>query len=501
MTTFIAAGTRWPCPNCKRLQAFQRGIAKEALPIILKCGFADCKFSQAFSTLDADTPPKFPKVDPVNITQGNWEIVYQEPEKPAWQEAGTGGQVSFRKRANAISGHLAAAFECVESLRYDLNQLVDAMTCQLEGEWGIHTNFLRFWNPAKVNAFMKMPFLALKTLATNENVRLRTRLILHPQFFLPELGLPINGLGGMLIQLITPYTQFTFPLERWFSSLCEVPEQLQLRCYYGENGSSKIVGRDLHLCWKDIPGCYTDSDHLEDAPSIRIAAGNREARCWLATMGVPPWPKQELTREDFLASGLDYFETTSPTPKQRRAFATFRNCGRLGYFVSGPDARMAAWEFCMSVGTFGIGQKLCIIGDPRLQKTYSGLAREATGPTTMSRYFHWKVVRDLEDILQGDMGSSMIPWQSFKYIFVDYTPDTPLELLQYLQLYTGRLVIVHHDPLMDTLESNIEASHFHACLNGVHYDDYVPGSQDSFDYELAEHSVVTAILRSWKKEE
>lgn len=487
MTTFIPGGTKWPCPNCKRLQLFQRPIPKEALPITIKCSLPECGFGISYSTLDADTPPCYAKYGPEAVLSGNWIVEIQEAKKPYWKQAeAEGKQISFRERADAIAGHLAGGHECIQSLKFDLEQLAEAMTIQFEGEWGALTSFQRFWHPTHTNQFIKQPFLALHTLAHNEFVRQRTRLVLHPKFFVPELGLFVPGTGGLLAQLITPYSQFSFPVERWMASILDLPEAFQLRV-----SGDKIIGKHLFSCWADIPGTVTDSDHEPDAPSIKIKNG-LAARQWLATLGVPPWTNMPLERGvDFLPSGIDFFKYTA-TPAHRRAWTEFAEKGKLAYIVPTADQRVSGWEFAMTVGAYGLGQKLCLITDPQRKDLYTSLWKENTGPTTMSRAFHWKVIQDQQDLADT-------PWESFRYVFVDYTQDMPIEICRSLAEYRGRVIIITDDPLMDTLEANVQASHFYACVNALAVEQRIPAAEAEFNYDLLEHTLVSAILRDWGK--
>jgi hypothetical protein len=487
MTVFIPGGTKWPCPVCKRLQLFQRPIPQEALPVTVKCGFVDCQYKISFSTLDADTPPTYPKLGPDQRVQGNWTVEIQEQQRSYWKTAmAEGKQVSFHDRADAIAGHLAGGLECIQSLKYDLEQLSDAMAAQFEGEWGVLTSFQRCWNPHYCNQFIKQPFLALATLAQDEFVKQRTRLVLHPKFFVQELGFFVPATGGFLIQLITPYSQFSFPVERWMAAVLDLPEPLQLRV-----SGNKIVGKHLFSCWADIPGTVPDIDHHPDAPSLKISNGLL-ARRWLASAGVAPWNSMPLEQSvDFLPSGIDFFRNSAQS-QHRRAWTTFAECGKLAYFVPSSEQRVSAWEFAITVGAYGIGQKLCLITDPFKKDLYANLWRETAGATTMSRHFHWKVVKDQQDLADT-------PWDSFKYILVDYTPDMPIEICRSLAEYNGRVILISDDPLLDTLESNVQASSFYACVNGIAVEQRLPAAEAEFNYDLVEHTLVSAILRDWRK--
>lgn len=483
MTTFIQSGTRFPCPQCQRLQAFRREIPVNALPLTITCAFEDCGYKHSYSTLDAEHPPIFGKTDPAQRIDGIWQIEMQEAaqDKKYWEQELKG--LSFQARIEAVAGHVAGCLQLVHSLRFDLNELADAVASQFEGEWSMMTSFIRMWHPKRVNHFVKNPFFPLETNAPDEFIKQRSKLLLHPNFFVPEVGWYLTEDHGMFAQIITSYTYFMLPPEEWIAAQCKLPYAARLTV-----AEDKIVGRDLFGCWRDIPGTTPAVDHLEDAPSIRIT-NSIEARRWLARLGVPPWSKMPATIDAILPVGRQYFEGVGVSDCHRRAWKTFTEHGRMAYFTAN---RQAAWEFAMTTGMFTNGNKLCILRDSRQREDYARFKTEGMDSTTMSRRFHWKEVCREKDV-------ELTPWSAYNLVIVDYDSSMPLKLLETLHDFHGRLILIHTDPVMDTLEMNLEASLFFSCLNSWHVDERLPGIQAAFDYDLAEHSITTALLANWKQ--
>jgi hypothetical protein len=448
----------------------------------LRCSLPDCGHKISFEVGDGDNPPIFPKVDPQYKLHGNWIIELQGQVKSYWKTAGP--QISFRERSDAIAGHLAGGLQLIESLRYDLDSLSDAMTRQFSGEWEMLTSFLRLWNPAKIQHFIKQPFLSVPVPSQDEFVKQRSRLLLHPNFFIPDVGCHLNNVGGFYWQLISPYTSFSFPVESWLAAICGIPDSLDIRVV-----GYKLIGKDLIHCWKDVPGSRTEDEHLVDAPAIRIS-DSKLARPWLARLGIRPWGDNPLSREkkdECYPSCWTYFDSTVPTVSQRLAWEKFEQRGRLAYFA---QDRLIAWELAVLLAGFLFGEKLALITNPNHQETYRQLVRESRDTTHHNKTLHWKVVQHPDDLTE-------IPWSSFKFVILDYYADMDPAVLEALYNYTGRLLIIHNDPLLDLAGSNMDAALLHGLVNCVHYQEH--GKADTpFSYKQAESSLVVALLEQWK---
>ena len=445
---YINGGSKLQCPNCNRLQAFERDILETSLPITVRCSFRDCKYVQSYSTEEKERPPVFPKYDPIHRVHGNW-VIEMQSAKDYWKPVD--GQVSFKDRCNSIAGNVAMALQTIATLRSDLDQLEEKMQEQILAEWGMLSSLVRIWNPASVQEFIRSPFLSIPVAAQDELVTARTRLLLHPNFFPVEIGIPVKTHGGINAQLLTPFVYASFPVEVWMHALMETKAPPRLRVT-----GDKIIGRDLFYAWAGIPGTVTDDDHLPEAPSIRIQ-DQVEARAWLIKNAIRPWGVPPLTEETAYKAGWRYFESqeNSILPHHRKAWKRFVEYGRLALFF---ESNWEAWEFAASASSYIMGKKLCITSSPEKQAATLESSKEARRVSSGSSLsgFQWNVADKPEAFAD-------LPYDAFKLVIVDYQ-NMPIECLESLYGYKGRLILIGYDPIMDSLDDTYEASLFYGLV-------------------------------------
>jgi hypothetical protein len=476
MTDFISAGSKLACPACHHLQLFERSIPEDSLPIFIRCSHCDWRLSFA----KGDTKPVFAKVDPINRVHGNWTVEMQQAAgKDYWKESTS--SESFRDGCNGIASHLAGGLQLIERLRGQLRQLADNMTEQFQGEWGMHSAFLRYWNPTRVESWIKQPFCAFPVKCEDKWLTARTRLFIQPSFFTPIVGFPLRSYGGFYAQLITPYLLIEFPLETWLRNILDVTATPELKVV-----ADRIVGRDLFHCWRDIPGTVPAEDHHDDAPILKIS-NSLQARTWLARLSVSPWLIGKLTEDHAFKQLWTYFESQTTNRKlYGEVFKQFVEYGRMALFFA--DIKNA-WEVSLTIGSFMYGQKLVLIPSPERKDQYQALHREAAF-VKANTSFHWKVVNQsdsLDDVL----------WDTVGYVIVDYSEDFPPEALEKLYNYNGRLIIISQNPVMDTLTSNWEASRFYGLVAKSIWHPEIAGIESPFSYEKGQDGLVQSILSDW----
>lgn len=476
MSDFIPAGAKLVCPSCGRLQLFQRAIPEEALPLVIKCSTPECGYQLSYTKTDSH--PLFPKVDPINRVQGNWLAEIQQAEsKERW--APLAGQRSFREHCNTIATHVAGALQTIKVLESTLDQLAAAVTNQFESEWGKYSGFLRLWNPGRVDNWIKQPFVSFPVPCQDRFLLDRTRLFLHPNFFVPRAGFPLKAYGGFNAQLITPYTLFHFPLETWLQKLLAITPVPDIKVV-----ADRIVGRDLVKCWRDIPGTVRDIEHHDDAPLLRIR-DSKAARPWLARLGISPWQIGMLTEEHAYKQLWTYYLSDTQKLYQTDTFHRFKEHGRLALFF---EQIVDAWEIALTIGAFMYGQKLVLLPSLEHKEKYSAIF--PSGLVKANTTFHWKLV-------QGESDLDGIPWEQISYVIVDYSEEFPPEALHRLYQYNGRLIIIAQNMLMDTLETNWEAAHFHGLVARSIWNPDLPALNADFNYTKSQDNLVAGILANW----
>lgn len=457
------------------------------LPVFIRCGFADCGYSINYST--EDQPPIFPKLnlsDPASIVKGSWHVEMQQGAEKEYWKSTTPGQISFQDRCKGIATHVAGALQIVASLRLDLDKLAQALTDQFAAEWGLANSFLKYWNPTKVSNFCKQPFCCLPVACGDKFITARTRLFFSPDFYAPSVGFPLQGFGGYSAQLITPYTLVNFPLETHLQNFMDVLPPPDIRVV-----DDRVVGKDLFQCWRDIPGVVPDREHHDDAPLMRIK-DSLLARRWLARLGIPPWNVGELTTHHAYPALWGYYKGTAGEgvkPKETAIFKQFVEHGRLAMFFANP---LEAWSIATTIGSYLYGSKLILIPsleDKRALRDVQTSAREIRTNTP----FQWKEVKRVEDMPDEQT------LKGVDFMIVQYDERFPTEALNQLYNYSGRLIIIAQDPLMDTLAENWEASLFFGLVAKSLWNPDLPAVRAVFNYETdtATESPVGMILRQW----
>lgn len=481
MSEFINGGQRWQCPACQRLQIFDRPILESMLPVKISCSFSDCKYTISYS--QKDIKPQYPKVDPLNILKGHWQVELSQGQvKEYWKPAT--GQVSFADRCNAIATHVAGGLQAIDTLKKDLDMLAKSFTDQFHSEWSLATSFLKYWNPVKVNSFIKSPFCCIPVVCQDKFLTARTRIFLHPDFYAPKVGYPLQSFGGYSAQMVTPYTLINFPLETHLAEFMQLMELPDLRVV-----GDLINGRDLYRCWRDIPGTVPDREHSDEAPLLRINEPHL-ARPWLARLGINPWNVGELDRQEHAYSALwTYFKGDSCTGKQKDVFKAFATWGRIALFFADP---MKAWEVAATIGGYMFGEKLALISNASKAVGYKTVVSSCV-INRANTSFHWKEIKSVEDVPDSKA------LRDIDFMIVYYDAEFPPEALAALYTYSNRLILIANDPLMDTLSENWEASLLFGLVSQSIWQPDLPAVNAHFDWELdsVKESLVGSLLRQW----
>lgn len=414
----IKKGTKIQCLKCLEYSRLSSDV--ESMSVL------ECQNCGAHQLLGERAIPKVPPNVPCDT---EWKVE-QAAEEPGNEEPKA--TASFKERADEISACMLQAYTLVDSLKKDMEKFSEAIAKEFEKEWCIADSLQKSWDPRLMLDFVQNPFSFVPTGALDEVANSYSRWMICPKFYTGTHGIPVGTNCGFRRYLISPYSMIVFPLESW---LCEAAglEPLEL-----EVKGTKITGNSLYLTWREIPGIVEDDDHTDDVPSIRIRNGF-EARTWLATHGVRAWSGSPLNSEKFIPAITSVIESK---PGYSQAWRKFRDKGRLGIFWPQVNSMR---EFAYLAAAQVPGIKVIICDSESSIKEW----KKSVGGTGMAskeiRYICWDEVSTGKYLEQAEV------------IVAEFFSNTEDLAVRLLYDYTGPLLTISNDPVLDTLEDNYYA--------------------------------------------
>jgi hypothetical protein len=490
--TLIIRGKRMACPRCNKMQSFFQDYSQELAPYTISCPF--CQWNSIILPQDREYR-NLPKVDLSVPVHGYWVI--ESVEKATGEAVGQlASEIqtipeslrmsSFSKRLDEAAVSFVSGLQIIQSLKDDLDQVALHFKEEIETVHDQASSFRLGWNPKMLPLFLLRPFAAIPAhpLDTDLN-HVGCFYLLSPKFYYRLHGLPLSTAGGFYLQLITPYTQMGLPIERWMRDHLGmgIKEPPDLRFHY-----SKIVGKSLHDYWKQIDGVIIDEDHSDRDPSV-LVENKRRARTWLVKRGVPAWSFNPTSKTDLFPAT----ETMMKAGEEKVFYEAYQLFMRTGRMALGWKYTDDARSFALYLGTAFKGFKLIIGGtikDKLKGFDYQTIDswRDKLSTRKVRRndhvFHHWSDFRTLEGLSEFDL------------VMVDVAGGVPLEFLDRLHDYSGRLILILGDPLMDTLEENEIAPAVYSLCNSVHYH---AGEQDWKEpWKEVERKVPEALARCLK---
>jgi hypothetical protein len=385
---------------------------------------------------------------------------------------------SFREQSESIAEDIISGLRKVEKLKLSLDAISRKFVEQFQESFSIANNTAD-WDWSYVLPFIKQPFLALPMHCDDADQRYYTRLVMAPFFYRGLVGFPVHTIGGFHAQIVNSYSRLFFPLERWMAQVLEAPANLQL-----EVVGNRIIGPSLLHCWKDIPGTVTDDFHKPDEPSIVIRE-QAEARGWLVKHAVPGW--QAVPIPDSLIAG-GALRLLEQEERFRQPWKRFAASSRM---VAACDAKNFGRAFAAAASIVVKGATLVICPDDAAMQEWNEALRinQFAGAAPFAIHT-WEDFRHVDSI-------NVVPT-----LIVEWGPDMPDEFLAQLHLYTGKMIVLIGDPLVDAMDDNVLAPLLYAlgASYWMHMDQPLDGTSGKWKRELIkEGDPLWAALRIVKK--
>lgn len=459
------------CPKCHKLAGFETQVFEENLPVILLCPHCHEGFP-------VETPTKFAKKPPEK-TLPFWTVrsaayITESTEVPPVQEnpldklpPEARAQVSFRELSDLLAGDIIQGLQRTEQLKMSLDYIARKFVEQFQESFAISNNTAD-WDWGYVLPFIKQPFLALPMHCDDPNQRYYTRLVVAPFFYRSLMGFPIHSFGGFHAQIVNSYSRLFFPLERWMTQVLESPANLQL-----EVVGNRIIGPSLLHCWKEIPGTVTDDFHKPDEPSV-VMREPAEARGWLAQHACIPWQATPIPKDHIAFGALKILEYEEAYKEPWRRFAA---TGRL---LASCDAINYGRGFAAAAGIAVKGATLVIVPNDTARQEWKETLRINTFSGAAPFAIHtW------EDFQRTDT-LNVVPM-----LIVEWGPDMPDEFLAQLHLYTGKLIVLIRDPLVDAMDDNVLAPLLYGLTASywMHMDVPLDGTSGQWRREIIKEGV------------
>jgi len=427
-----------PCGNCSKDQ-WVCVAYDELLPVRLVCtGCGDS--SVVIASMD-DVPP-LPKGKPYYEGCPTWIVQSAKPE--AMEEIKPDAMKSFREQADGISAIIQNGADAIDELQESLHILSEKFVADFSAAHEVSRCMQRI-NPDVMTDFIAAPFFSIPAQAFNEITSERSFYVLAPIFYDKIMGAPVRTSGGFRMQLVTPYTMMTFPLETFILDSLGYPGPLDLRVM-----GNKIIGPDLHGTWESIPGVELDDDHTDFMPSVRIRDGLK-ARGWLARSGVFPWQERNMGIDDMYA-GSDAINALEGHRQYAEAWSDFKRYGRIHLCW---DNYRDIIDFCNHVFACVVGQKIVMLGD------HVSIAKwKADAMVGMTKLKN--VMYNTYDDFQSLSGLEDIPT-----IVVDHRNGVPSSFIRSLISYRGNVILIGDDPVMDTLYDDERANLLYTIGGGM----------------------------------
>lgn len=434
----IASGQRKQCPQCQANMLFPRNVQDTDLPVKIACPYC-----QWWYLLDRPTDRNFlhfPRVDHAIPTRGAWFL--STGNSPSKDPVATPGEIideltkvpeelrrrSYREKADELMAMTLSTMRLAEHMRKELEDFKSTFQHDMELYYDHAHDFRTGWSPDFLHEFMDHPYLLLPLEAGIE-----CRLLLCPKFYRRLHGTPLCYQGGFYFQLLTPYYLMGNHLDEWSNFLFQIP-QLHLQVL-----GQKIVGIDVAKVVDQIPGCITDDDHTEFNPSIRMTRENhRQTRQWLANRGVSAWPllptEPDAVFPYQVQEIVEQFDTAYA--KFQRTFLQQGRVCLLSEDKTLAIQRMKALASCYK------SPSLIILDDPKNREEW--IAKDAPQGDRWTQRLVWHGYQEFRSC-QG--------WEDFGLVIVD-TDQVPIEFLEFLYQWPGRLLLYSSDCILDSLEGN-----------------------------------------------
>ena len=417
------------CQYCNLLGSFERTYMDLELPLLFKCGNPACR--KMFEVKSAEEVEVWPKEIPSQIFEiYEWEHVEQDLLVP--EDTEPHGRKGFDEKIEELTTHVSNVILIVDSLHQDLSELTTSMTRDIDKAFAFVDRFRKYWNLEQVKSFIAEPYCSLPLPADDANLAEYSRIIITPRFLMERLGYTSFISGQFYFQIVLPYTLIGNEISPALRERLGIKQSPDLKIV-----GKSIVGKSLPDCYHEIPGTIEMPGHSHDSPMIEIR-NSYEARGWLVSHGVFPWPKQEISNQSFYRRKDQYIDILS-SQDEREAFRVFVEHGRM--ILSWRD-RIKSIRFCYTLFGFFRGMKAYIYGEDT--EDWAEVKGENNINELGRSYVSSKHtnVDSVESLNQIDL------------LVVDYDGGVSERLLKKLYLYTGKLIILCQDPIMDALEEN-----------------------------------------------
>lgn len=482
----IVKGKRKACPKCQTVQAFSQDFDDTMAPLTVACSKPGCDWSYVLEANDLSFLT-VPKIDPIKPTEGAWKIsAGSSGEETPPAKAVDYSAISFSKRLDQAGVAFLSGLQIIESLKEDLQKTADNFRQEIETIYSQISGFHDAWNPKLIYHFLLHPFATMPAHPLDRELnKAGCFFFLTPKFYSKLHGLPLNTKGGFYMQFISPYTQLGIPLEPHIRKELKVHGPLDLRFHY-----SKIVGRSLEDYWDKIAGVILDEDHSVNSPSV-LVEDKRSARMWMVKHGLPAW-NYHPTPPEAVFPVAEKWIREGEEKVYLDAFQQFLRTGRMA--IAWTDVPLAR-AFGLYLGTAYRGYKLVIVGQPR-DRVVQGSEEWGNVASWKAKFQHHLNTR--KDFVFHDWTdfNSLVGLNEFELVMVDIAGGVPLEFLDRLHDYNGRLLLVLDDPLMDTLEENEVAPAIYSLCNTAHF--YAGEEAWNHQWKSLERELPEALARSLK---
>lgn len=446
------------CQACHATNRFPLTITDGMLPVRLIC--PKCGNQHAMNSMPAALPKVIPHPELTFWTVLGTEELLENSESSdeegdsssseSKKHTPFAGIASFATRSNQISNHLLQGMKMISMLRTDIDAFEKAMFRHFSDEARIARAFGR-WNAKALRTFVLNPTASIQVSCEDKLMEKYTRLVVAPGFYRPECGFLISepGMGGMSVELINSYSRLNFPITDQFAERIGVPINLDLTVF-----GNKIFGSSLPYCYKDIPGTVEDHDHNIDHPSISIHTSPEYgylARQWLAKHAVTPWSRHRII--DTMIRWNEPLQNVLEDDCARVIWKRFKSTGRTAVFTSDMiDGRRMIGKIIAAIK----GLKLIIYGDQADQAMWHSMYPSNTvrdiafmGPED---HFTLNAIKDVHTIV------------------VDSIHKIEVDRLIQLYGYTGYLIVLCNDPILDFAEENDSAAIVHSLVHSASFD-------------------------------
>lgn len=435
------------CQACQATNRFPITVTDGMLPVELVC--PKCTNRHLMERM----PTVLPKVVP-SQTISFWNVMgkehfdadaEQETDSTSQEQTPAANVISFQNRARQISAHLINGMKLISNLRADIDNFEHAMYAHMSEEKRIAAAFGR-WDGQALKAFTINPISVVQVGCDDDLMQKYTRLIVSPAFYQPRCGFMLSdpGIGGLIVELMNPYSRLNFPITDALAEQIGVPPNLDLIVT-----GSKIHGSTLPHCYKDIPGTIEDGDHTKEHPSISVHPSPEYgylARQWLAQHAVVPWSKRYL-RDDMIRFNEPLGEVMKDEGA-KHIWKRFKSSGRTAVFSSNIiDARRMVAKVIAAIK----GLKLIIYGNEDERATWGTL-------------YPQNAARDIAYMGPEDH-FTLNAIKEVYTIVVDNVHQVEVERLIQLYGYTGYLIVICSDPLLDFATDNDNAAIVHSLVN------------------------------------